>query len=190
MRQQKRKSILTMALACFMVLILAGSAFAFSTGTLRFTGTVRVDSQLRVEIISGSTIMQNFDSPAIEIDISDCGSYADFWFYDGQYFFEPGQSVGITFILENKGTVPAIVTPQVQVIGAPYVPDYLGIVAQVGSNETAQRFLPVDGTTDITISITFNRPVYPSPEYHNRYVYSERTFRIYLNYDLFEFTRP
>ena len=97
----KNRKMLSVVVAAFMVVVMAGTAFAFGTGTLEFTGTASVDVELNV-IISNTLV------PALAVLDPDQKSAT---------ITIPTVNVPITttpmhfdFLLENVGNLPALVT--------------------------------------------------------------------------------
>jgi len=103
MRNKKR---ITAIVAAFMVVLLAGSAFALvSTGPLVFNGTAAVDAVLRLEIVHDDITVDDTGTATLSMSNPGIVGYkrADFT----MSFNTPGQVVEFDFIVENVGTTPA-----------------------------------------------------------------------------------
>lgn len=112
MRDRNKKSIITLLLVVFAMFALAGGVFAFSTGQLEFAGTVRVDASLNVGFIEHGTnfiSITSLDPPAARrprFDISADGTRVTITNVE---FRIPGENVSAGFMVENTGTVPALI---------------------------------------------------------------------------------
>ena len=100
MRANKTKRIVSVLVAAFMVVVLAGSAFAFGTGALTFNGTVNIDTALDVQIMSfvqpvGTDVTVAPDRKSVDFNLGD---------------IDPGETLWVQFTLINEGTVPAKVS--------------------------------------------------------------------------------
>ena len=93
----RSKKMLTTLVAAFMVVVLAGSAFAFGTGALQFNGTVNIDTALDVQI-------HQFVQP-VGLDATIAPDRKSVTFRLGD--IQPGEELRAAFTLFNEGTVPA-----------------------------------------------------------------------------------
>ena len=111
----RNKKLLNMLVAAFVVVVMAGSAFAFvSQGPLAFTGTATVDASLELAIMSGQ--IHHHGYPHMRPGgASFVGGYHDTWTGPARAvsfitdFDAPGQSVSFNFVVENRGTIPAVI---------------------------------------------------------------------------------
>ena len=100
----KNRKMISALVAAFMVVVLAGSAFAFGTGVLRFEGEVNIDTELRVDIHHNSTHLQT--NPYVNVEIAEDLKSATITVGPGA-LRAPGCYFIASFWLVNRGTVYA-----------------------------------------------------------------------------------
>ena len=110
MRDQKRKNLITFALAVFMVVVLAGSAFAFGTGRLTFEGTASVYFSLDVGIVRHRDIAMTEEGIYVEVRRGEESTHSTKSRTLGftREFRYLGEYAWTYFEFENKGTLPAL----------------------------------------------------------------------------------
>lgn len=103
MKLKNRKLINTLV-ACFVVVLMAGTAFAFvSQGPLVFQGTANVDASLTVEIVDYRVIDTTSDDANYNVTIALDGKSATF----NVDLTQPEEVFAIGFDIQNMGTLPA-----------------------------------------------------------------------------------
>ena len=101
--KMRNKKLISAVVAAFLVVVMAGSAFAFGTGQLQFTGTANVASEL-------SVVIQDYVGFPVAPSLSGFAQVAPDGksvTFDVGVFEVPGQYQTVWFTLENNGTVPA-----------------------------------------------------------------------------------
>ena len=101
----KNKQILSALVACLTVVLLAGTAFAFGTGNLTFTGTINVQTELSVSIVGAL----DHDQRYVEARILNYGKEGRVIVNEGA-LMRPGDYANATFVIRNDGTVPAVLS--------------------------------------------------------------------------------
>ena len=99
----KRKSVLSVVVAAFMVVVLAGSAFAFAGGNVGFEGTASINAELNLEVVAmRETISPAWrDAEVVSIEWDNKG--ADIVI---ELDAPIGGNVTHSFDIVNTGTVP------------------------------------------------------------------------------------
>ena len=107
----KSRKMVSAIVAAFLIVVLAGSAFAFGTGVLTFEGRATIDTNLQVDVYSVRALsLDTFPFQHVAFEISECNQTVTFTFPDG--FFDNLYGTRTTFahaILKNTGTVPATI---------------------------------------------------------------------------------
>ena len=112
----RNKKLINTLVAAFVVVVMAGSAFAFvNQGALVFEGTANVNASLELTLVSGSITRSGFthSHPVRSFFV---GGYHDTWTGPARTvsfvtdFDRPGQYVHYNIVVENTGTIPARLT--------------------------------------------------------------------------------
>ena len=101
----RNKRLVTALVAAFAVVFMAGSAFAFvSNGALVFTGTANIDAHLQLTITEANVTDGDW---TVDARVDDHTDRAVNFSAD---FFAPNQRAAWAFVVENTGTMPALIT--------------------------------------------------------------------------------
>ena len=105
----KNRKMLSVVVAAFMVVVMAGTAFAFGTGTLTLTGTAGIDA--RLDVVIDEVAPGIFETPGYVV-IAEDGKSVTFNlaqvvrpdYFGSQY----------DFVLFNQGNLPAYVSWEIE----------------------------------------------------------------------------
>ena len=172
----KSRKLISALVAAFLVVVLAGSAFAFGTGNLVIDGRASVDAELSVEIRSGwlpgnSNYTISSCNTAVEVTIEPMIGNPFNWVVPH-----------FNFDLVNVGSVDAIVTSRLVIIE--YSDNWENFITI--NYEMDEQILTIGGRPGgeigfYSFNVEFNFDDFGDfNEFHlNEYV----TFRIYLDYN-------